>query len=93
MEMPDRQSFCTCSGSKLEGPKVLSVDELEQFSELGYVSVRGAFDAETAKKCSAHIWQVMERERGILQSNPSTYWYWYWHWYSYLRYYSRARAA
>jgi hypothetical protein len=54
-------------------PEVLSPSDVENFIELGYCAVRGAFTAAAAATACRCLWRRMEEKAGIRENDPTTW--------------------
>lgn len=54
------------------GYRVLTEQDVEQFSELGWVKLKEAFDPGDALAAQDYLWAKVE-ERGVLRNDPSTW--------------------
>ena len=52
---------------------ILSREEVEQFEELGYLKLPGAFPRETAQQIHDFMWSELERLHGFHKSDPTTW--------------------
>ena len=52
---------------------VLSADDLESFTDLGWCKVERAFDEDAAAAARAVVWERLAARKGIRQDDPSTW--------------------
>jgi hypothetical protein len=52
---------------------ILSREEVEQFEELGYLKLKGAFPRETARQIHDFMWSELGRLHGFQKSDPTTW--------------------